>query len=522
MNLTKQIVVVGGGTAGWLAAARLAAAGFDDVVVTVVESPDVPSVGVGEGTWPTMRSTLQSIGLSEREVLCNCDASFKQGTLFRGWRDGSPEDSYLHPFSLPPEYSTTNFAEYWRAGVLTGSYSDAVTPQSAIAASGQAPKTVETPDYAFAVNYGYHFDAVKFAALLREHCVNKLGVVHVQDHVHAVSLDEHDFIDSVALKEAGILEGDLFIDCTGSRALLLGERLGVGFSSVRHVLPNNRAVVTQVPYTTPEEEIFSCTQSSARSAGWIWDIGLQSRRGVGYVHDADSVSEDEAIATLRSYAAESAGEEAAGGLQTRTLNFEPGYRATPWKNNCIAIGLSAGFIEPLEASALAMIEQAISYLVDNFPVNRSLMAPASRGFNKKMQEHWASIQEFLKLHYVLSRRDDSEYWRRARDPDGTPAALLDKLALWQIRAPWHIDSPRLDALFPAASYQYVWLGMQAHRHSFKTRSAGSLSSDASKFLDRTLFEVREKSLKLKQAMPGNRALLKALTADMENREAATL
>ncbi len=510
MQTTTQIIIVGGGTAGWLTAARVAAA-RDDVSVTVVESPDVPTVGVGEGTWPTMRTTLQSIGLSERDVLKHCDASFKQGTLFRGWRDGSPEDQYLHPFSLPPEYSVTNVADFWRRGILKGDFSEAVTPQSALAVTGKAPKTLDTPDYAFAVNYGYHFDAVKFANLLREHCTQKLAVTHIPDHVQDVALDQDGFIAAVSLKEQGDLTGDFFVDCTGHRALLLAGQLGAEYVSVRDVLPNNRAVVVQVPYASQDDEIFSCTQSTARDCGWIWDIGLQSRRGVGYVHDGDSISEDEASATLLDYVAQTANAETVAKLQPRTLNFEPGYRPTPWINNCVAVGLSAGFIEPLEASALAMIEQAASFLVDNFPVNRALMAPVSRAFNAKMNEHWDSIQEFLKLHYVLTERRDTAYWRRASAPEGTPEALKDKMALWQLRAPWHVDAPRVDALFPAASYQYVWLGMNGHRMATSGDTAPKVSPQAMQNLDRSLHDVREKTRRLSQAMPGNRALLNALT-----------
>lgn len=508
MQATQRVVIVGGGTAGWLAAARLGAMQRAGVSITLVESPNVPTVGVGEGTWPSMRATLQAIGLSEREMLSYCNASLKQGTLFRGWRDGEQRDVYLHPFSLPPEYSSTNLAEYWRAGGLEVPFSDVITPQAMIAATNRAPKTADTPDYAFALNYGYHLDAVKFADLLRKHSVDRLGVHHVLDHVNEVHQDAEGYLTRIDLEGGGVLEGDLFIDCTGQRALLLNDHMGAEFTSMRGVLPNNRAVVTQVPYVNPDDEIHSCTQSTAQACGWIWDIGLQSRRGVGYVHDADFISEADAEATLRAYVAETASPDIAEAVQCRVLNFEPGYRDTPWLNNCVAVGLSAGFIEPLEASALAMIEQAVSFLVDNFPHDRALMGPVSRAFNAKMQDHWASIIEFLKLHYVLSERDDTEYWRRARDMAGTPEALQDKMALWQIRAPWHSDAPRVDALFPAASYQYVWLGMGGHR---KAEPMGRLPEGTLRELDRTLNGVREKAVKLQKSMPGNRELLNALT-----------
>jgi hypothetical protein len=295
----------------------------------------------------------------------------------------------------------------------------------------------------------------------------------------------------------------------------------MSFESARQVLPNNRAVVAQVPYNEPNDEIHSCTQSSAQDCGWIWDIGLQSRRGIGYVHNADLISEADATQALRDYAEQSVGAQVAKDLACRTLNFEPGYRTTPWTHNCVAVGLSAGFIEPLEASALAMIEQAASFLVESFPVNRDLMGPASRAFNRKMQSNWASIQEFLKLHYVLSDRDDTPYWRQAKDEAGISEALSDKLALWQVRAPWHPDTPRIDELFPAASYQYVWLGMNGHLNGVlgSEKQGGTNNVGNSSDLDSILFKVRERALQLSRAMPGNRQLLNALRM---NNPAATV
>ncbi len=515
MMETRHIVIVGGGTAGWLMAARLGAMADRSFDITLVESPAVPTVGVGEGTWPSMKATLQAIGLSERQLLAECDASLKQGTLFRGWRTGNDDDVYLHPFSLPPEYASKNLAECWRRGGIEKPFHEMVTPQGLIASGYQAPKTHDTPDYAFALNYGYHVDAVKFAALLRQHSITRFNVCHREAHVTGVSCGDDGFLTAVVLDTGERLSGDFFIDCSGHRALLIGEHLGAPLHDAAAVLPNNRAVVTQIPYREPDEEIHSCTQSTAQSAGWIWDIGLQSRRGVGYVHCADFVSEEDATECLRQYAAGNIGAERAADLSFRTLNFKPGFRTTPWINNCVAVGLSAGFIEPLEASALAMVEQAAASLVDSFPVGRALMGPCSRAFNRKMRGHWDSIQEFLQLHYVLSERHDTAYWRAASSVDSISQLLSDKLALWQVRAPWHLDTPRIDELFPAASYQYVWLGMNGHLQS-QGLGSGTTRDEVLKELDPILFSVRERALKLQRTMPGNRQLLNALRINNES------
>ena len=493
-----------------MAAARLAAALTDNVVVTLVESPTVPTIGVGEGTWPSMRATLQSIGITEREVLKHCEASLKQGTLFKGWVNGQADDEYMHPFSLPADYASLNLADWWRSRDDGHLFCHAVTPQAAVATANKAPKQFGMPDYAFALNYGYHLDAGKFAELLKHHCTEQLGVIHIRDDVLGVVSDAMGAIERVELANTPSLSGDLFIDCTGQRALLIGEHLHSPFESLRDTLPNNRAIVTQVPYGSPDDEIASCTLSTAQAHGWIWDIGLQSRRGVGYVHDADKISEDEARATLLTYVSVSTTAEITSSLTTRVVHFEPGYRPEPWRGNCVAIGLSAGFIEPLEASALAMIEQGITTLVENFPANKELLAPVARLYNKKMTAHWASIQDFLLLHYALSQREDTSYWREARSLERLPQGLKDKLLLWQVRAPYHSDAPRLDELFPAASYQYVWLGMNGQLDRVLRGDCHDRSLGAER-IDRVLHDVREKTLQLTQALPTNRALLNALT-----------
>jgi len=508
MDKKIDVVIVGGGTAGWLSAARLAAAYPSKLHVTLVESPTIPTIGVGEGTWPSMRSTLQAIGLSERDLIRKCDASFKQGTIFRGWVTGSDQDIYMHPFSLPADYSSQNLAEWWRSRDLSVDFCDHVTPQRSIALANKAPKTGSMPDYAFALNYGYHLDAVKFAALLHDHSVNKLGVKHISADVQHISV-EQGIITDIKLSDDETLKADLYIDCTGQKGLLIGQHMNSPFSSMRDCLPNNRAIVTQVPYKNADDEIAACTLSTAQTDGWVWDIGLQSRRGVGFVHNSDYLNEEQATQILLDYVKSTSDKSIAEKVKTRAVNFEPGFRPEPWRGNCIAIGLSAGFIEPLEASALAMIEQGISLLIENFPFNSSLNDPASRLFNEIMQGHWKSIREFLVLHYALSRRKDTDYWLRARSSSHIPNGLLDKMQLWQQRAPYHRDAPRYDELFPAASYQYVWLGMGAHQQNNAVSPSFQGISDQD-VVDRILQDVRVKTQQLHKVLPSNRSLIKEL------------
>ncbi len=502
---TFRVVVVGGGTAGWIAAGLIAAE--QDVDVTLVESPDVPTIGVGEGTWPTMRATLQKIGIDEVDLVQRCDASFKQGTQFIDWEGVGRE--YFHPFSLPVDYPSLPLTDYWLDSGASTSFADFVTPQAKVIESGLGPKQAATPQYAHVVNYGYHFDAGKFAALLHSHAVDKLGVHYVSANVKGIeSLPDGD-IGAVALDTGERLAGDLFIDCTGQRSLLVGQHFGSEFISVKDVLFNDTAIAVQVPHEGANDPIASVTRATAVCTGWIWDIALRTRRGIGHVFSSAHADESEAMESLQAYVRQQFPKTSLNDLAFRTIPFEPGYRERFWVNNCVAIGLSGGFIEPLEASALALIEQATMILNRHFPADRERMRIVEKRFNAKMRYHWQRVIEFLKLHYVLSRRDDSRYWQDSRDLAYCPEELADKLTLWQQQAPWFDDVPYVDELFPAASYQYVLYGM-----GFKpglrrpNRAAGQAERQR---VDRALHESAEKARQMETRLPTNRQLLDELT-----------
>lgn len=504
---TVSVAIVGGGTAGWITACRLAAGAAQHAVprdIVVVESPDIPTIGVGEGTWPSMRATLQAIGIAESDVMRECDASFKQGTRFRGWRAGA-DDTYLHPFSLPAEYASLNLADAWLTFGAAQSFAHCVTPQAAVIEAGLAPRQAGMPEYAFALNYGYHFDAARFGALLRRHAVGNLGVRHRLANVVGVEARPDGDIAALVLDDGTRAEADLFVDCSGQHALLLGGHYGVPLSSAQDCLLNDRAIAAQVPDTAP---LHSVTQATATGCGWIWDIGLPARRGTGHVYSSAHASDDDAEAALLSYLQSTTPGLDADGIAFRRISFEPGHRETFWVRNCVAVGLSAGFVEPLEASALALIEQSATMLDGYFPPHRAAMNGAARRFNEKMRYHWERVIEFLKLHYVLSRRDEP-YWRDNRDASTVPAALAEKLELWRWHAPWHDDAPRVDELFPSASYQYVLYGMGFRPDAATARS---YAPDELARIDAVLHDVREKSSRLRRALPGNRALIDATLA----------
>ncbi len=503
----QRVVVVGGGTAGWLAAAVLAAefhSGEDGIAVTLVESPDVQTIGVGEGTWPSMRSTLLKIGISETDFIAQCGASFKQGTKFSGWLHGQG-DTYYHPFSLPEAYSELNLAEHWLPHRHNVPFADAVTPQVPVCEAHKAPKQLATPEYAGNLNYGYHLDAAQFAALLKAHATAQLGVAHVVDHVSSVAAHPNGDIAALRCRRTGELAADLFVDCSGFASLLLGQHYGIGRVETDKVLFNDTALAVQVPYPEAEAPIASTTLATAGTAGWIWDIGLPGRRGVGHVYASSFIGECQAYAELGNYLARTGAPAALDQLDVRKITIKAGYRTSFWHRNCVAIGNSAGFVEPLEASALVLVELGARLLADRMPHRRSEMDALSRRYNARFLSRWRQVIAFLKLHYALSQRTDTDYWQENKSPNSVPDDLADSLALWQHRAPWHRDETHVDEMFPSASYQYILYGMNYATEPLLTRRR-AFAGESKRA--RALFSgTAAKADKLLQNLPTNRELV---------------
>ncbi len=500
-------MIVGGGSAGWLTAGIIAAdhrgGAGPRLEVTLVESPTVPPIGVGEGTWPSMRDTLRRIGVAETDFIRECDASFKQGSKFVAWATGSDAEHYYHPFSLPQGYGEVDLVASWLARQPTPRFADLVSFQPHLCEAGRAPKQATTPEYAAVANYAYHLDAGKFGPFLQLHCTGKLGVRHLLDHVTAIETREDGDIAALSTAAHGRVEGDLFIDCTGFAAKLLGQHYGVPLVSLAPVLFNDAALAVQVPYGVPDAPIASQTISTARSTGWVWDIGLQSRRGVGYVYSASHATDAEAEAVLRAYVAAGTGPAVAEALVPRKLTFQPGYRQTQWHRNCVAVGLAAGFVEPLEASALALVEFSAIAISEQLPPTRALMDVVARRFNDAFRYRWERAVEFLKLHYLLSKRADSDYWRDHRRPATVPPRLTELVALWASRPPSRHDFVRIEEIFPSASYHYVLYGMGFRPDGpIETVRPGNLPEGA-RYFD----EAAALAGKMLAGLPTNRALL---------------
>ena len=500
-----RLVIVGGGTAGWLAAAYIAAR-HRELSITLVEAPDIPTIGVGEGSWPTLRATLQTIGVDEADFIAECEASFKQGTRFDGWTTGQPGDRYYHPFTPPPPDAIAAVIAAMHGEPDKRDFAHLASAQAAICDADLAPRQRVMPPYAGALNYGYHLDAGKFAGLLRRRATDRLGVTHLSDVVTGVDRDG-DRIISVQLRDGGNLPGDLFIDCTGMAARLIDQELGAEWIDRSDVSFNDRALAVQIP-TMPGSPIASQTVSTAHRAGWIWDIALPTRRGIGCVYSSRHMADDAARETLAEYVTANLAD--APEIAPRLLQFRTGHRAQFWRGNCIAIGLSAGFIEPLEASAIVLIELSVQALADHYPRSHDALPQHAARFNRLFRYRWDRIVDFLKLHYVLSQRSEP-YWQDQRDPATIPQSLADQLILWRDHAPSAADFPMVDEMFSAASQQYVLYGMgyPPPRDMPAQMGADALAK---------LSAIADRTRALAAALPTNRAYADASASQFQSQQ----
>ena len=517
MRANLEIVIAGGGAAGWLTACYLQRAlgarapGESDAsitppLITVIESPDIGIIGVGEGTFPTIRTTLAKLGIDEARFLRESNATFKQGVRFDDWAhtpQNGAHSHYFHPFEFPHHIDGTELLPYWLLGDAGPGVdlANAVTIQKKVADASLAPKRAYEGGYRGPLNYAYHFDATRFANLLAT-VAKERGVRHISDTIDTVNLDESGAIAGLVTREHGVISGTLYIDCTGLRAKLIGEALRQPFHSCRNSLLTDRAVTCQIPYDSPGTPIASYTIATAHEAGWTWDIGLNNRRGVGYVYSSAHTDDERAEKILRSYIGPAAGDKPA-----RVLKFEAGYREHQWVRNCVAVGLSAGFFEPLESTGLMLIEVAAAMIADFFPWNAEFAAPAQL-FNELMQRRFAKIVNFLKMHYCLSERTEP-FWQDNRLAAGIPDELQCLLSAWRHRPPCHFDFVSAHETFPYCSYQYVLYGM-----GFRTDlGAARPRYPASAAAQQAFKQLRQIGQQAVADLPTHRALIERIYRD---------
>lgn len=508
----KHVVILGGGSAGWLTAGVIAAAHQSNqpngLRVTLIESPDTPIIGVGEGTWPSMRSTLMKIGITETELFRQCEASFKQGIKFVNWVTGEGDDHYYHPLVLPQGFSDVDLVAPWQQERDKVRFADAICYQGYLCERHLAPKQIGTPEFAAVANYAYHFNAVKLGQFLQKHCVDKLGVQHIIDHVTGVNSADEGDIASLTTKTRGDISGDLFIDCSGSASVLLGGHYQVPFLSKQHVLFNDAALAVQVPYPSEDSPIASHTIATAQSAGWIWDIGLPTRRGLGYVYSTKHIDDETVKQQLQAYVKPTVTSEQFENLSYRKIVYNPGYRSHFWHRNCVAVGMSSGFIEPLEATALVMVEAAAQMISNEMPASKKVMDIVAKRFNQRFTYYWETMVDFVKLQYALTKRTDTDYWIDNQKPESIPPRLQELLALWKYQPPNKYDFPLAEEMLPAASWQYILYGMNFVTQNRATERQFSNSAAYQKAVS----ETKALAEKYSAHLPTNRDLINKIHA----------
>lgn len=446
-NAIRKIVIVGGGSAGWMTAAALSSMLASRAVeITLIESEQIGTIGVGEATIPDVINFNAMLGIDEAEFLRATNGTFKLGIEFVNW--GRIGDSYFHPFGPHgADMKGIDFHQFWLryrdahpgSVIEDFSLSTLAAKQYKFTPPSNDPRSVLSQ-----LRYAYHFDATAYAKYLRAYSEAR-GARRVEGKVVDVTCHvETGFITSVQLENGTEVTGDLFIDCTGFRALLLEKTLGVGFEDWAHWLPCDTAQTIACERT---DEIWPYTRSTAKRAGWQWRIPTQHRTGNGHIYSSNLMSDEEAIESLL------ADLDGAPLGTPRKIKFRTGRRTRFWDKNCIAIGLSGGFLEPLESTSLFLIQEGVSKLISLFP-SRDMPATVRDEYNRQLIKKFDQVRDFIILHYKATERDDSAFWNYCRTME-IPDSLSQKMELFR-------EAGRVfryeDELFAKPSWVAVMLG----------------------------------------------------------------
>ena len=495
MNPIRKIVIVGGGTAGWMTAAGLAAMLKDlPVAIDLVESAEIGTVGVGEATVPHIRTYNARLGLDEADFMRKTQATYKLGIEFRDW--GKKGERYVHPFgAFGHAIGGIPFHQHWLRAHARGE-ADSITAYSLPIMAGFAgkfaPPSPDPRSLGSTFNYAYQFDAALYALYLRAYSEAR-GVTRTEGKIATVQQRPDDgFVTGVTLEDGRTLKGDLFIDCSGFRGLLIEQTLKAGYDDWTPWLPCDRAAAVPCDSVEPATPL---TRATADQAGWRWRIPLQHRVGNGYVYCSGYIGDDEAARVLV--------EKLDGKAQAdpRFLRFVTGRRKKQWSKNVVAIGLSSGFLEPLESTSIHLIQVAISTLLELFP-HRGFDPADQDEYNRVMDLEFERIRDFLVLHYHANQRDDSDFWRdRAAAP--IPDSLAEKLALFRERG---VVAAYKDGFFKEPSWLAVYLGQNVMPQAWNPLVEAIDPAESA----RILAELKVAVARTVEAMPAHESFLRSV------------
>lgn len=456
----EKIAILGGGTAGWIVAAALSHT-LKHCEITLIESEEIGTVGVGEATIPPILNFLNYLGIQEQEFMAFTEATYKLGIKFQDWKALGAE--YWHPFgNVGVNIDNKPFFPYWLKSFLRGNtsaYSD-YCPAAVMAQNNKFYPFTKAPKESFlaSTSYAYHFDAGLVAKFLRKYSENK-GVNRIEGRVVDAVLDETGFIKKLLLDSKEEIFADLFIDCSGFKGLLIDKVLNSNYEDWSDFLPCDRAIA--VP-TSNTEKLSPYTVAHAREAGWTWQIPLMHRTGNGYVYASKFCSDEEARNTLLKVVKGNVLAE------PRVLQFTTGRRKQMWKQNCISIGLSAGFIEPLESTAIQLIIKGVRTLIELFPM-KDCNPALVKEYNRLLNTDYENIRDFVVLHYCMTKRTDTPFWQWCADGMRIPESLKDKMTLYKTQG--HLQWNPLD-LFREPSWHAVFLGMGLYPNYYDSKLDG--------------------------------------------------
>ncbi len=479
-NKIRRYVIAGGGTAGWMAAAMLAKTMGDEISLTLIESDAIGTVGVGEATIPPLLTFNRFLGVNEAEFMRETGATFKLGINFENWKNIGQD--YFHSFGhTGKDHWTSGFQHFWLAGRERGLASSFDDYCLEVVAAFQN-KFAQLPDNK--LNYAYHLDSSRYAKFLRK-IAEANGAVRREGRIEDVVLDpESGNISALQLENGESIEADFFFDCTGFRSILMGQALHVGYDDWTHYLPCDSAIAVQtksvgapIPYT----------RAIAHDAGWQWRIPLQHRTGNGLVYCARHLSKDAALDRLLSNI------EGDTITEPNFIRFQTGARRKQWHKNCVTLGLSAGFMEPLESTSIHLIQRAIMRFLRMMPANHISEADISE-FNEQTFEDMDKIRDFLILHYYVTERRDSDFWRYCAEMD-IPDSVQQKIDLFK-------DTARVfrknEELFAENSWIQVMMGQGIMPATYHPIADKMTDKDLTYFLGQIKDKVTHTALNLPQ------------------------